>query len=58
VLAIRATIGIEAFVWLTDVGGVSREEAVAIMRSSALSLLRVAGEDAGEAGRRGSRRRP
>ncbi|MEA2389013.1 MAG: hypothetical protein QOG41_1786 [Thermoleophilaceae bacterium] len=58
VLAIRATIGIEAFVWLTDVGGVSRDEAVAIMRSSALSLLRVAGEDAGEAGRRGSRRRP
>jgi AcrR family transcriptional regulator len=46
VLAIRATFGIEALVWLTDVGGVSREEAVDIMRSSARTLLRSAIADA------------
>ena len=46
VLAIRATLGIEALVWLTDVGGVSREEAVDIMRSSARTLLRSAVADA------------
>lgn len=42
VLAIRATIGIEALVWLTDVAGLSREEAVGIMRSSAHTLARAA----------------
>jgi AcrR family transcriptional regulator len=46
VLAIRATLGIEALVWLTDVGGVPREEAVDIMRSSARTLLRSAISDA------------
>jgi AcrR family transcriptional regulator len=42
VLAIRATTGIEAFVWLTDVAGLPREEAVELMRSSARALLRDA----------------
>lgn len=46
VLAIRATIGIEALVWLTDVGGLSRADAVATMRWSALALLRAALEEA------------
>ena len=41
-LAIRATLGIEAFVWLTDVGGLSRDEAVELMRSSARALLQAA----------------
>lgn len=41
-LAIRATVGIEALVWLTDVGGLTREEAVDLMRSSARTLLRAA----------------
>ncbi len=41
-LAIRATLGIEAFVWLTDVAGLSREDAVELMRSSARALLRSA----------------
>jgi AcrR family transcriptional regulator len=41
-LAIRATVGIEALVWLTDVGGLSRAEAVDLMRSSARTLLRGA----------------
>jgi hypothetical protein len=49
VLAIRATLGIEAMVWLTDIGGVSREQAVDIMRSSARTLLRSAIADAGPA---------
>jgi AcrR family transcriptional regulator len=49
VLAIRATLGIEAMVWLTDVGGVSREQAVDIMRSSARTLLRSAISEAAPA---------
>jgi AcrR family transcriptional regulator len=46
VLAIRATLGIEALVWLTDIGGLSRKEAVEIMRSSAHTLARAAITDA------------
>ena len=41
VLSIRATLGIEPFVWLTDVAGLAREEAVELMRSSARTLLRA-----------------
>jgi AcrR family transcriptional regulator len=39
-LAIRATTGIEALVWLTDVAGLTREDAAELMRSSARALLR------------------
>ncbi|MEC5189996.1 MULTISPECIES: TetR/AcrR family transcriptional regulator [unclassified Arthrobacter] len=42
VLAIRSVIGIEALVWLTDVGGLSREAAVASMRWTAGALLNQA----------------
>ena len=42
VLAIRATLGIEPLVWLTDIGGLSREEATDLMRSSARTLLQSA----------------
>jgi AcrR family transcriptional regulator len=42
VFAIRTTVGIEALVWLTDVAGVSREEAAKLMRWSASALLRGA----------------
>jgi AcrR family transcriptional regulator len=42
VLAIRAAIGIEALVWLTDVAGLSRNEAIKTMRWSAQSLLQAA----------------
>jgi AcrR family transcriptional regulator len=42
VLAIRTAIGIEALVWLTDVAGLSRDEAVDLMRWSARALLRSA----------------
>jgi AcrR family transcriptional regulator len=41
-LAIRATLGIEALVWLTDIAGLSREQAADLMRSSARTLLRSA----------------
>jgi AcrR family transcriptional regulator len=41
-LAIRATTGIEALVWLTDIAGLSRDAAIEIMRSSALTLARSA----------------
>jgi AcrR family transcriptional regulator len=42
VLAIAATLGIEQLVWLVDVAGVKREDAVHLMRSSARDLLRAA----------------
>jgi AcrR family transcriptional regulator len=41
-LAIRSASGIEALVWLTDVAGLSREEARKLMRSSARALLQSA----------------
>jgi hypothetical protein len=61
VLAIRATIGIEAMVWLIDVAGLSRDQARQLMRRSAAALLADAtGEQKpprAEAGRQ-SRSRP
>jgi AcrR family transcriptional regulator len=42
VLSIRATIGIEAIVWLVDVAGLSRTDAGALMRWSAQALLQQA----------------
>ncbi len=42
VLGIGATLGIEAMVWLTDMGGLSREEAAEVMRSNARTLLQSA----------------
>jgi len=42
VLAIRSASGIEALVWLTDVAGLSRDDAVDLMRWSARALLRSA----------------
>ena len=44
-LAIRSAVGIEALVWLTDVAGISREEAVELMRWAAHALLRTALEE-------------
>ncbi|ALV46542.1 transcriptional regulator [Arthrobacter alpinus] len=45
VLAVRSATGIEALVWLVDIGGLSREEALASMRWSAQGLLRQALEN-------------
>lgn len=42
VLAIRSAIGIEARVWLTDVAGLSSEDALDTMRWSAQSMLQAA----------------
>jgi AcrR family transcriptional regulator len=41
-LAIRSATGIEAFVWLVDIAGLSRDEAVKTMRWSARAILRGA----------------
>ena len=41
-LAIRSATGIEALAWLTDVAGLSREDATELMRWSARALLRSA----------------
>ena len=38
-LAIRATTGIEALVWLVDVADLSRDQAATLMRRSGLALL-------------------
>ncbi len=42
VLAVRCAVGIEPLVWLTDVAGLSRDEAAQVMRWSAAALLRAA----------------
>jgi hypothetical protein len=42
VLAVRATVGIEALVWLTDIAGLTRDEAADLMQWSAQALLRSA----------------
>lgn len=39
VLAIAASTGIEAFVWLSDVAGLSKREALDVMRFAAATLL-------------------
>jgi AcrR family transcriptional regulator len=41
-LSIRSVIGIEALVWLTDIGGLSREAAAESMQWSARALLAAA----------------
>jgi AcrR family transcriptional regulator len=48
ILAIRSACGIEALVWLTDVAGLSRQQASKLMRWSALALLRAALAEADE----------
>lgn len=42
VLAIAAAIGIDALVWLTDIAGLSRPQAVELMRWSARALFETA----------------
>jgi AcrR family transcriptional regulator len=50
-LAIRSATGIEALAWLTDVGGLSRADAVELMRWSARAMLDAARADASRSGR-------
>src|SRR6476620_11795494 len=44
-IAVRSATGVEALVWLTDVGGLSRDDAIVLMRWSARSLLQAALDD-------------
>ena len=46
-IAIRSATGIEALVWLTDIAGLSREEARELMAWSAQAMLRSALADRG-----------
>jgi AcrR family transcriptional regulator len=41
-IAIRSATGIESLVWLTDIAGLSRQDATDLMRSSARALLQAA----------------
>jgi len=50
IFAIRSAAGIEALVWLTDIAGLSRKDAVQLMRWSAGALLRSALADTGVVG--------
>lgn len=51
-LATRSACGIEALVWLTDVAGLSREDAVEVMRWSGRALLDGALAEEAAGGRR------
>jgi AcrR family transcriptional regulator len=50
VYGIGATLGIEAFVWLTDIARLSPDDAAATMRSNAVRLLRAAIAEEAEPG--------
>ncbi len=41
-IAVRSAVGIEALVWLLDVGGLTRAQAAELVQSTALALLRDA----------------
>ncbi len=45
-IAVRAVCGVEALVWLTDIAGLTREQAVDQMVWSAVALVRRASDDA------------
>jgi AcrR family transcriptional regulator len=51
-LAIRSAIGVEALIWLTDIGGLSRRRAVELMRWNASAICRTALAEADEPRRR------
>lgn len=48
--AIAATVGIDVLVWLTDIAGLSREQATEVMRWSARALLQGALSEVAESG--------
>jgi AcrR family transcriptional regulator len=59
VLAIRSTVGIEALVWLTDIAGLSRDEAVELQCWSARAMFQsalAASAETPRAGRQPARR--
>ncbi|GAC1476055.1 MAG: TetR/AcrR family transcriptional regulator [Candidatus Dormibacteraceae bacterium] len=50
-VVIRSAAGIEALIWLTDIAGLSRKQAVEVMRGSARALLRSALADLDQLGK-------
>lgn len=56
-LAVRASIGIEALVWLTDIAGLSREDARENMAWSAQALLAATLAEANDSKRQGKGRK-
>jgi AcrR family transcriptional regulator len=42
VYAVASTVGIDSLIWLTDIAGLSRDQAIEIMRWSARALLQAA----------------
>ncbi|WP_214405324.1 TetR/AcrR family transcriptional regulator [Pseudonocardia lacus] len=52
-VAIRAATGVEAFVWLVDVAGLTRDEAVATLRWNGRAQLHAALQTGGPPGRGG-----
>ena len=46
-IAVRSAVGIEALAWLTDVAGLSRDEATELMRWSARAMLQATISDHG-----------
>jgi hypothetical protein len=57
-IAIRSATGIEALAWLTDVAGLSRDDATDLMRWSARALLDAALSERASSGGRSRRRSP
>jgi AcrR family transcriptional regulator len=53
-LSVRSAVGIESLVWLTDIGGLTREDAAELMHWSARGLLLHAVADAAPRRSRGS----
>jgi hypothetical protein len=51
-VAIRSATGIEALAWLTDIAGLSRDEAAGLMRWSAHAMLQAALADKASGARR------
>ncbi len=56
-IAIRSATGIEALAWLTDVAGLSREDAAALMRWSAHAMLDAATRGRSRSGKKRLRHR-
>lgn len=48
-IAVRSAVGIEALVWLVDVAGLDRQDAAALMESSARAIVRAALTDGADA---------
>jgi AcrR family transcriptional regulator len=50
VYAVASTVGIDSLIWLTDIAGLSRDQAIEIMRWSARAMLQAALDETRAAG--------